>query len=71
MEERRKDDWTRVDALTDEDIAEAVANDPDALPVDIDWSYAVLIVPPKKKAISSTRMCSTFFKREAKAISAA
>jgi uncharacterized protein (DUF4415 family) len=47
-----KTDWTRVDALTDEDIARAVASDPDAVPVDIDWSDAVLVMPSKKKAIS-------------------
>jgi uncharacterized protein (DUF4415 family) len=45
-------DWAAVDALTDEEIAEAVKNDPDAVPLDIDWSKAVLVVPPKKKAIS-------------------
>jgi uncharacterized protein (DUF4415 family) len=49
---RGKTDWARVDALTDEDIAKAVANDPDAAPIDIDWSDAVLVVPTKKKAIS-------------------
>jgi uncharacterized protein (DUF4415 family) len=47
-----KTDWARVDALTDEDIARAVANDPDAAPIDIDWSDAVLVMPAKKKAIS-------------------
>jgi uncharacterized protein (DUF4415 family) len=47
-----KTDWARVDALTDEDIAKAVANDPDAVPIDIDWSDAVLVIPSKKKAIS-------------------
>jgi uncharacterized protein (DUF4415 family) len=47
-----KTDWARVDALTDEDIAEAVANDPDAALIDIDWSDAVLVIPAKKKAIS-------------------
>ena len=47
-----KTDWVRVDALTDEDIAKAVANDPDAVPIDLDWSDAVLVIPPKKKAIS-------------------
>jgi uncharacterized protein (DUF4415 family) len=47
-----KTDWARVDGLTDEDIAKAVANDPDAVPIDIDWSDAVLVIPPKKKAIS-------------------
>ena len=47
-----KTDWARFDALTDEDIAKAVANDPDAAPIDIDWSDAVLVIPAKKKAIS-------------------
>ena len=47
-----KTDWTRIDKLTDEDIGRAVANDPDAVPVDIDWSDAVLVIPPRKKAIS-------------------
>lgn len=47
-----KTDWARVNALTDEDIAKAVANDPDAVPINIDWSDAVLVIPAKKKAIS-------------------
>ena len=47
-----KTDWAAVDALTDEEIAEAIRNDPDAVPLDIDWSEAVLVIPPKKKAIS-------------------
>jgi uncharacterized protein (DUF4415 family) len=47
-----KTNWARVDALTDEDIAKAVANDPDAVPIDIDWSDAVLVIPAGKKAIS-------------------
>jgi uncharacterized protein (DUF4415 family) len=47
-----KTDWARVDALTDEDIAKAVADDPDAAPIDIDWSDAVLVIPVRKKAIS-------------------
>jgi len=47
-----KTDWARVDALTDADIAKAVANDPDAAPIDIDWSDAVLVIPARKKAIS-------------------
>jgi uncharacterized protein (DUF4415 family) len=52
--ERRKGktDWAAVDALTDEDIEAAVRNDPDAVPLDVDWSEAVLVIPPKKKAIS-------------------
>lgn len=52
--ERRhgKTDWAAVDALTDKEIAEAVRNDPDAVPLDVDWSDAVLVIPPNKKAIS-------------------
>jgi uncharacterized protein (DUF4415 family) len=52
--ERRKGktDWAAVDTLTDEEIEEAVRNDPDAVPLDFDWSDAVLVIPPKKKAIS-------------------
>ena len=47
-----KTDWARVDKLTDADIAKAVASDPDAAPIDIDWSNAVLVIPARKKAIS-------------------
>ena len=47
-----KTDWARVAALTDDEIAAAVVSDPDAAPLDVDWSQAVLVVPPKKKAIS-------------------
>ena len=48
-----KTDWARVDALTDDDIAKAIAEDPDwAEFKDIDWSDAVLVMPAKKKAIS-------------------
>jgi uncharacterized protein (DUF4415 family) len=52
--ERRKGktDWARVDALTDKEIEEAVRNDPDAVPLDVDWANAALVIPPKKKAIS-------------------
>jgi uncharacterized protein (DUF4415 family) len=53
--ERRtgKTDWKRVDALTDEEIDASIANDPDWQEFkDIDWSKAVLVIPPKKKAIS-------------------
>ena len=49
---RGKTDWAAVDALTDAEIAKAVRGDADAVPLDFDWSDAVLIAPPKKKAIS-------------------
>jgi uncharacterized protein (DUF4415 family) len=38
-------DYTRLDAMTDEDIARAVAEDPDAAPVDADCSDAWLTIP--------------------------
>jgi uncharacterized protein (DUF4415 family) len=47
-----KTDWARFDKLTDEDIARAAADDPDAAPLDIDWSESILVIPSKKKAIS-------------------
>jgi uncharacterized protein (DUF4415 family) len=49
---RGKTDWATVDALTDEEIEAAIRHDPDAVPLDFDWSEAVLVIPPKKKAIS-------------------
>lgn len=45
-------DSARLRALSDEDIANAVASDPDAAPLDIDWSQAELVIPPRKVAIS-------------------
>jgi uncharacterized protein (DUF4415 family) len=49
---RGKTDWARVRSLTDHEIEAAVRSDPDAVPLDVDWSQAVLVMPPKKKAIS-------------------
>ena len=40
----RRADWQYLDRPTHDEIA--------AAPLDIDWSQAVLIVPPRKKAIS-------------------
>ena len=53
--ERRKSqtDWARLDAMTDAEIEASIANDPDWQEFkDIDWSKAILVTPPKKKAIS-------------------
>jgi len=48
-----KTDWARLDAMTDAEIEASIANDPDWQEFkDIDWSEAVLVIPPKKKAIS-------------------
>ena len=47
-----KTDYARLDAMTDDDIAKAVADDPDAPPLDIDWSKASLVIPPGKDIIT-------------------
>jgi uncharacterized protein (DUF4415 family) len=49
-----KTDWARVDALTDEDIERAVAEDPDAAPfwTDEDWKNARVIFPQGKEPVT-------------------
>lgn len=47
-----KTDYVRLDAMTDEDIARAVAADPDAAPLDIDWTKARLVLPPGKENVT-------------------
>ncbi|MDB5629768.1 MAG: hypothetical protein JWQ51_2108 [Tardiphaga sp.] len=49
---KEKTDWSRFDTLTDDDIAKAVASDPDAVPIDLDWSKAELVTFVSKKPIS-------------------
>src|SRR5262245_2632215 len=49
---RSRTDFGYLDRVTDKEIAAAVADDPDAAPLDIDWSKAELVIPPGKKAIS-------------------
>ena len=44
--------WAEFDALTDEDIARAVADDPDAAPIDFDWSQAKVYFPKGKMPMS-------------------
>jgi uncharacterized protein (DUF4415 family) len=51
----RRRDWFKFDALTDRDIAEAVAADPDAPPLNIDWSKAKMY-HPRTKALLSIRI---------------
>lgn len=60
-------DWARLDAMTDEELEASIANDPDwAEFKDLDWSDAVVVLPPKKKAISIRvdEDVLDFFKRE-------
>jgi uncharacterized protein (DUF4415 family) len=45
-------DYARLDAMTDEDIEKAVADDPDAAPLDIDWTKARLVLPPGKDNVT-------------------
>ncbi len=45
-------DTARLDAMTDADIAKAVAEDPDAPPLDLDWTQARLSLPPGKDVIT-------------------
>ena len=54
-DDRRKGetDWEKLRKLTDKEIEDSIADDPDWTEFkDIDWSQAVLVIPPKKKAIS-------------------
>ena len=44
--------YARLDAMTDDDIAKAVAADPDAVPLDVDWTKASLVIPPGKDVIT-------------------
>jgi len=61
-------DWSEFDALTDEDIAAAVRDDPDAAPlVDEGWfEHARFVAPPTKAAINIRldRDVLDFFKSE-------
>ncbi len=51
--EKSLTDWTRVAALTDEDIMAAMRDDPDwAEFMDVDWSKAMIVYPTPKKAVS-------------------
>jgi uncharacterized protein (DUF4415 family) len=47
-------DWARVDALTDEDIERAVAEDPDAAPIwtEEDWAHARIVYPEGKDPVT-------------------
>ena len=50
---RSRTDWDYLDRVTDAEIEAAMARDPAWADLkDVDWSEAVLVVPPKKKAIS-------------------
>ncbi len=48
---RGKTDWDKLRNLTDEEIEASIKDDPDWSD-DWNWGEAVLVIPPKKKAIS-------------------
>ena len=45
-------DYSRLDAMTDADITKAAADDPDAPPLDLDWTQARLTLPPRKDVVT-------------------
>jgi uncharacterized protein (DUF4415 family) len=45
-------DYARLDAMTDDDIAKAVASDPTMAPLDVDWDKASIVIPPGKNIIT-------------------
>ena len=45
-------DWARLDAMTDADIAKAVADDPNLPPLGVDWDKANLVIPPGKDIVT-------------------
>jgi len=47
-----KTDFAELDALGDDDIARAVAADPEAAPLDTDWAKAHLVLPPGKELVT-------------------
>jgi uncharacterized protein (DUF4415 family) len=50
----RRTDWTAFDAITEEDIARQIRDDPDVAPeLDEDWfASATLVMPQRKERIS-------------------
>ena len=52
-----KTDWARVDALTDADIARAIASDPDTFEIDPAWmKNAVVLRPARAKKPVTVRL---------------
>lgn len=52
--DRPRTDWARVDAMTDEDVARQIREDPDVAPeLDDEWfATATLVMPTPKEQIS-------------------
>jgi putative transcriptional regulator len=58
----RETDWARLDAMTDEDIARAVASDPDAPPLmsPADMAAGVVRVLRKKLGLTQAQFAARF-----------
>jgi uncharacterized protein (DUF4415 family) len=53
----RKTDWTVFDAMTDEEIAVQIRDDPDVAPeLDADWFASATLVMPRPKEQISIRL---------------
>ncbi len=44
-------DWKKVDATTEAELEASIAADPDDIHEELDWTKAVIGVPPRKKDI--------------------
>ena len=45
-------DWAKVDAMTEEELEASIAADPDDVHEELDWSKAIMGLPPFKKHIN-------------------
>ncbi len=52
--EKARTDWKRVDALTDQDIARAIAEDPDTFEARPEWLEKAVIVRPARNKRQTT-----------------
>ena len=54
MKNRGEDrtDWSRVKAITDNELESAIANDPDEAGMTVDWDAAVIATPSVKKMMT-------------------
>ncbi len=57
-ERQGETDWARVDALSDQEIEAAVADDPDAAPLldDTFWANAEMVIPSGRKERVTLRL---------------
>ncbi|HEV2335947.1 MAG TPA: BrnA antitoxin family protein [Stellaceae bacterium] len=54
---KRRPDWTAFDAITDEEIAAQIRDDPDVAPeLDAEWFASATLVMPKTKEQISIRL---------------